>query len=124
MRRRLPSIACSNCETNCRARGQRRARRCTAVIFALALGGCSSTGLPPPAYTAPSPPTRAAMMTGLRQAASEAKLTAPVEISPMRKTDRGGLGSYFVCLREVNPASDKRFVYSAFFDDDVYKGAR
>jgi hypothetical protein len=64
------------------------------------------------------------MLNGLRQAAAETKLSAPLEISQLRKTDRGGLGSYFVCLREVNPAPDKRFVYAAFFDDDIYKGAR
>jgi len=54
----------------------------------------------------------------------DAKLQQPVEISSMRKTDRGP-GSYYVCLREVNaPAQRSRYVYSVFFDNEDYKGSR
>ena len=101
-------------------------------LVAVLLGGCSSTADTPTADTPqslyisrpPSPPTQTALIEGLRKAVPEEKLTAPIEISALRKVELGGFGSYFVCMREVNPTSDRHFVYSVFYDDDVYKGAR
>lgn len=61
---------------------------------------------------------------GVSSAVKEARLSQPVEISAVRKTDHGP-GRYFVCLREANPSTAKsKLVYSIFFDDDIYKGAR
>jgi hypothetical protein len=110
-----------------------------------ALAACSSGGI----YVPPSPPTEAAVIAGVKAAVSEAKLTAPFEISTVRPTDHGP-GSYFVCLRGTwlpsvgtteakdTPAhqpslfdpppqpspSERRVVYSVFFNNDVYKDSR
>jgi hypothetical protein len=125
--------------------GQRKF--CTLVIVAFAITGCSSS-LPPSIYVPPSPPTEAAVISGIKAAVPEAKLTAPLEISAVRPTDRGP-GSYFVCLRGTwlpsvgtteakdiparepalfdqpqPPATERRVIYSVFFGNDDYKGAR
>jgi hypothetical protein len=126
--------------------GQRKF--CILVIVAFPITGCSSS-LPPVTYVPPSPPTEAAVISGIKAAASEAKLTAPLEMSAVRPTDRGP-GSYFVCLKGTwlpsvgtteakdiparepslfDPppqpaASERRVIYSVFFDNDVYKDSR
>jgi len=115
------------------------------LLLCAALGACSSGGI----YVPPSPPTEAAVIAGVKAAVSEAKLTAPFEISTVRPTDHGP-GSYFVCLRGTwlpsvgtteakdipahepslfdpppqPPPSERRVVYSVFFNNDVYKDSR
>lgn len=130
----------------------RCAPRTCAQVLCLMLSACLSENVevpPPGTYTPPSPPAQAAVLTGVKAAASEAKLGAPFEISVLRPTDRGP-GSYFVCLkgtipaatssspttdttarepssfdRQSSPTSETRVVYySVFFDNDVYKGTR
>ena len=98
----------------------------------------------------PSAPAQDAVISGLKAAASEAKLTAPLEASTVRPTDHGP-GQFFACLkgtvlpspsakvaaddtaREASifyrppplPSSEPRVVYLAvFFNNDDYKGAR
>jgi len=122
------------------------------MLLCLLLGACSSDkidGVPIPAYAPPSPPTQDAVITGLKAAASEAKLIAPVEVSTVRPTDHGP-GHFFACLKGTmlpSPSpkaaaddaarepsiffqpppsnSEPRIVYySVFFDNDVYKGSR
>jgi len=120
------------------------------VLSCLVLSACSGgIELPPANYTPASPPAQAAVLAGVKVAAAEAKVGAPLDISGVRSTDHG-LGSYFVCLkgtlpptvstgpttdiaRESSifyqpspaPSSGPRVVYySVFFDGDVYKGAR
>jgi hypothetical protein len=107
-------------------RRQWRSLRLFGVIAALSVSGCStsSTTDPPPVYVAPSAPTRAAIILGLSHAVADEKLTRPVEMSDLRKVELGGFGSYFVCLREANPSSGKQTAYSAFYDNDEYKGVR
>lgn len=94
------------------------------VLLTLLLSGCSSVDAPPTTYTAPSPPTQAGVVAGIKTAASEAKLSPPLEISDVRPTDRGP-GRYLVCMREVvSSNSEKRPSYSVFYDNDDYKGER
>ncbi len=63
------------------------------------------------------------MQKGLTNVVAEAKLTKPVEVSALRKADRGP-GDYFVCLREVRPPPDQPHrTYSVFFDA-IYAGSR
>jgi hypothetical protein len=72
----------------------------------------------------PSPPTEKAIGAAVAAIAKEAKLVTPLEISALRPSDHGP-GSFFVCVREVNPPPDKtRRYYSTFLDNDVYKGSR
>jgi hypothetical protein len=93
-----------NCARRDWARGERSLQRHTVTLIALLLNGRSSpTDTPQPVYTLPSPPTQVKLIEGLSKAVSEEKLTAPFEISALRKTELGGFGSYFVCMREVNP---------------------
>jgi hypothetical protein len=94
------------------------------VFIALLLSGCSSMEMPPAIYTAPSPPTQAGITAGVKEAASQAKLSPPLEISDVRPTDHGP-GSYFVCMREVvSSTSEKRPAYSVFYNNDDFKGER
>jgi len=72
----------------------------------------------------PSPPTEKAIGAAVAAIAQEAKLVTPLEISSLRPNDHGP-GSFFVCVREVNPPPDKSRRYCAtFLDNDVYKGSR
>jgi hypothetical protein len=97
-----------------------------APLFFLLLSACTSSAdvlAPPPDLKPIEPPSQPAVREGVKLAAKEEKLSGSLEISVSRRTDRG-LGRYFVCLRETNPPEGRRFTYSVFFDDDVYKGVR
>jgi hypothetical protein len=96
-----------------------------AIPLLLLLSGCASTpGAPELAYAPPSPPTEKAIASAVATIAAEAKLVTPVEVSAVRKNDHGP-GTYFVCVREVNPPPEKaRRYYSTFLDNDAYKGSR
>jgi hypothetical protein len=122
---------------------------CRGMLLCLLLSACSSDkveiGGAPVVYVPPSAPTQNAVITGLKAAASEAKLTAPLEVSTVRPTDHGP-GRFFACLKgtmlpskatgedsEREPSfyqappssSEPRVVYySVFFDNDVYEGTR
>ena len=95
------------------------------VLIALLLSGCSSSvEMPPVTYTAPSPPTQAAILAGVKAAVTAAKLSPPLEVSDVRPTDHGP-GSYFVCIREVvSSTSEKRPAYSVFYNNEDYRGER
>ena len=56
------------------------------MVLCLLLSACSSDKIdvPPVVYVPPSPPTQDAVITGLKAAASEAKLTAPWGGAPHR----------------------------------------
>ena len=122
------------------------------MLLGLLLSACSSDkveiGGAPVVYVPPSPPSQDAVITGLKAAASEAKLTAPLEVSTVRPTDHGP-GRFFACLKGTiqlsptssdtaadgsareptnqppSPSTVPRVIFlSVFFDNDVYKGAR
>jgi hypothetical protein len=113
------------------------------MLLGLLLSACSSDkveiGGAPVVYVPPSAPTQDAVITGLKAAASEAKLTAPLEVSTVRPTDHGP-GRFFACLKgtiQLSPTSSdtaadgsargsvpRAIFLSVFFDNDVYKGAR
>ena len=115
------------------------------MLLGLLLSACSSDKIdvPPVVYVPPSPPTQDAVITGLKAAASEAKLTAPLEVSTVRPTDHGP-GRFFACLKgtmlpspspkaaaddsahQPPPSSSEPRVvyYSVFFDNDAYMGTR
>jgi hypothetical protein len=99
------------------------ARYCT-ILLTLLLTACSSVNTTEQAYVRPSPPTEKAIGAAVAELAKEAKLVTPLEISALRPNDHGP-GSFFVCVREVNPPPDKpRRHYATFLDNDVYKGSR
>ena len=72
------------------------------LLLCLVLSACSSDkieiGGASVVYVPPSAPTQDAVITGLKAAASEAKLTAPLEVSAVRPTDHGP-GRFFACLK-------------------------
>jgi hypothetical protein len=73
-------------------------------------------------YVPPSMPTAEALRNVIKQAATEAKLIAPIEISDLRPNDRG-VGHFMLCMRGVS--NDYRTgTYAVFFDDNVYKALR
>ena len=88
-------------------------------LITLLVSACA----PPSTYTPPSPPMPAAVIAGVKKAASEAKLGPPLEMSDLRPTDHGP-GGYFVCVREASSTSEKHTVYSVFYNNDEYKGSR
>ena len=127
-------------------------RDCRVMLLGLLLSACSSDkveiGGAPVVYVPPSAPTQDAVITGLKAAASEAKLTAPLEVSTVRPTDHGP-GHFFACLKgtiQLSPTSSNtaadgsarepsnqppspstvpRVIFlSVFFDNNVYKGTR
>ena len=93
------------------------------ILLGLLLGACSTVEAPPPVYVAPSPPSLLALREGIKKASTEEKLSGPIEMSVLRKADRG-FGQYFVCMREANSSTERRGAYSVFFDNDDYKGVR
>ena len=98
--------------------------RCCTILLTLLLTACSSVQTTEQAYVRPSPPTEKAIGAAVAELAKEAKLVTPLEISALRPNDHGP-GSFFVCVREVNPPPDKsRRYYATFLDNDVYKGSR
>ena len=98
--------------------------RCCTILLALPLSACSSVQTTEPTYVPPSPPTEKAIGAAVAAIAQEAKLVTPLEISTLRPSDHGP-GSFFVCVREVNPPPDKpRHYYSTFLDNNDYKGSR
>jgi hypothetical protein len=96
-----------------------------AILLSLGLGACSSTGSSlEPVYVPPSAPTEKAVAAAVARLAADAKLVKPLEISAIRPNDHGP-GSYFVCVREVNPPPDiPRRYYSTFLENEEYKGSR
>ena len=97
--------------------------RCCTILLASLLSACSSVNTEQ-AYVPPSPPTEKAIGAAVAAIAQEAKLVTPLEISTLRPNDHG-LGSFFVCVREVNPLPNvPRRYYSTFLDNNEYKGSR
>jgi hypothetical protein len=75
------------------------------------------------AYVPPSMPTMAAASEGIKKAATEEKLTGPIEISDLRETDHGP-GRFVLCIRGVESIYHRVRTYAVFFDNDEYKGSR
>jgi hypothetical protein len=96
-----------------------------AILLFLLLSACASTPGPVEmAYAPPSLPAETAVAAAVATIAGDAKLVSPLEISAVRRAERGP-GSYFVCVREVNPPADKpRRTYATFLENDTYKGSR
>jgi hypothetical protein len=98
--------------------------RCCTILFALLLSACSSVHTTEATYVPPSPPTEKAIGASVAAIAKEAKLVTPLEISALRPNNLGP-GSFFICVRELNPPPDQpRRYYSTFLDSDDYKGSR
>jgi hypothetical protein len=73
-------------------------------------------------YVPPSMPTAEALRNVIKQAATDAKFIAPIEISDLRPNERG-VGHFMLCMRGVS--NDYRTgTYAVFFDDNVYKALR
>jgi hypothetical protein len=68
-------------------------------------------------------PTMDAAGKGIKQAATEEKLTGPIEMSDLRHTDHGP-GSFVLCIRGVDEKYRRVGTYAVFFDNNDYKGSR
>ena len=93
------------------------------ALVCFTLTACS-TGLDSQAaYVPPSMPTMVAIAKGAKQAAEEAKLKPPLQISDLRQTDHGP-GRFMLCMRAMDPKSNLVTTYAVFFNNDEYKGER
>lgn len=95
-----------------------------ALCLSPLLSSCSvwtDTSAEPPL----APPTKfltvETIQNGVVQAASDAHLADPLEVSSLRKSDT--LGSEFLCLRQAGQLNQQP-PRAVFFDDGEYKGAR
>ena len=77
-------------------------RGAPAVLVCFTIAACSpAEELSIPAYVPPSMPTVAAASEGIKKAATEEKLTGPIEMSDLRETDHGP-GRFVLCIRGVD----------------------
>jgi hypothetical protein len=74
-----------------------------------------------PPYVPPPMPIPTALVAGVKLAAAEAHLAAPLEMSDLRPTDHGP-GHFIVCIRGVS--NDFRTGFYAVFFDEKYKASR
>lgn len=94
------------------------------LLSCFTLAACSpAVRAPPVVYVPPSTPTMTAAGEGIKKAATEAKLTGPIEISDLRQTDHGP-GRFYLCIRGVELIYRRVRTYAVFFDNDEYKGSR
>ena len=99
-------------------------RNTLSVLGCLTLAACSWLNDPTlPPYVTPSMPTMAAAGKGVKQAAANAHLTAPLEMSDLREADHGP-GHFQLCMRGVEPKSNRVVTYAVFFDNNAYMGQR
>jgi hypothetical protein len=99
-------------------------RKALVALGCLTLAACSwadDPSLPP--YVTPSMPTTEAAGKGVKQAAADAHLTAPIEISDLRATDHGP-GRFIMCIRGLESKYHRVVTYAVFFDNNDYKGQR
>jgi len=88
--------------------------RVLALLWCLALAACSSASESIPEDVVP-PPDAATALMGLKTAASEAKLEAPVEVSDPIRANLASSSPWLICLRSGKSEESKRLTYSAFF---------
>jgi hypothetical protein len=74
-------------------------------------------------YVPPTMPITEVAGKGIKQAAGEAKLTDPIEISDFRQTDHGP-GRFIASMRGLESQYHRIVTYAAFFDNNEYKGLR
>jgi hypothetical protein len=96
-----------------------------AALVCFTLAACSTAGESSiiAAYVPPSMPSMAAAGEGIKKAATEEKLTGPVEMSDLRETDHGP-GRFVLCIRGVEEKYRRVRTYAVFFDNNDYKGSR
>jgi hypothetical protein len=92
------------------------------VAAGLLLGACSSdVNVPIPGLPeAPQPPGEVDVRTNAKKAAAEAKLNGPIEISEIRRVERGP-GEFYVCVRAIN---DRRNTFTVAYVKNAYSYIR
>jgi hypothetical protein len=88
-------------------------RASLAVLGCLTLGACATGLNSEMAYFPPSMPTMNARANGIKAAAAEAKLTAPLEMSDVRETYHGP-GRFILCMRGLQPQFNRVVTYAVF----------
>jgi hypothetical protein len=88
--------------------------RLLALLFCLALAACSSGSESIPQDDVP-PPDAATALAGLKAAAADAHLAAPVEVSDPIRASPNSSSPWLICLRSGISEESKRLTYSAFF---------
>jgi len=100
-------------------------RGALAALVCFTLAACSAPVELPlmTAYVPPSMPTMDAAREGIRIAATEEKLTGPIEMSDLRETDHGP-GRFVLCIRGIESKYRQVGTYAVFFSNNVYRGSR
>ena len=75
------------------------------ALGCVALAACSTATDSQLAYIPPSLPTVEAITKGVKQAADEAKLKPPLQISELRQSDHGP-GRFMLCTHAMDPKSN------------------
>jgi hypothetical protein len=88
--------------------------RVLALLMCVGLAACSSASESMSEDVVP-PPDPTAARKGLKQAASEAKLAEPVEVSNPIRANIASSSPWLICLRSGKSDESKRLTYSAFF---------
>jgi hypothetical protein len=88
--------------------------RVLALLLCFVLAACSSVSESVPEDLVPFPDAATALK-GLKTAASDAKLEAPVEVSDPIRANPASSSPWLVCLRSGKSEASKRLTYSAFF---------
>jgi hypothetical protein len=91
--------------------------RALALLLCLGLAACSSVSESVPEDVVPFPDAATALK-GLKTAASDAKLEAPVEVSDPIRASPNSSSPWLICLRSGKSEDSKRVTYSAFFKKD------
>jgi hypothetical protein len=91
--------------------------RVSALLLCVLLAACSSVSESVPEDVLP-PPDPSTALAGLKTAAANAKLEAPVEVSDPIRANPNSSSPWLICLRSGKSEESKRLTYSAFFKKD------
>jgi hypothetical protein len=91
------------------------------LTLCLVSAACSSESVTPEVE---APPDLTAAAAGLKQAAQDAKLAAPLEISQPTEAPPPSTERWIICLRSAASEESKKRIYSAFFSKNSYRSVR
>jgi hypothetical protein len=93
------------------------------LSLCLVLAACSSASERIPQEVI-SPPDPAIAVKGLKQAAQEAKLAEPLEISQPTEAPAPSTPRWIICLRSAASEESKKRIYSVLFSKNAYTALR
>jgi hypothetical protein len=89
------------------------------ALVSLFIAGCSSVD--ERTYTRSMPPSTQKVIESAKYAAAEAKLAAPIEMTPLQEAHPVSPGEWVVCIKSMTPESRR---YAIFFNAEAHKATR